>query len=274
MSNGDEDVRGTRNRGLDGRLVLPKARLRYRAAKPRLHAGRLRLDRSLSSPQRTPTTAAGIVASAAPSPPLGAEVTPANRGLAPHNRRDPADIFMQLDREQAHRFGANVPFGNPARNRFHIGVGATAIAGVALMYGGLLPDTLAAAGASGTTTTTAELEAAQPLRTPLAKITPDWGSLSDNWYRGWHLLRHAQGLAPVGASYFFRNTNLLDLLQQAEEALPFLQPTGNIMRIVESARQIGVDATTGQPSALYTVITDSLNRLVTMFPGLPNRPPW
>jgi len=220
-----------------------------------------------SPPSAPPPNDDGMQGAGEIGPPTNAGLTPGSRGVADRAANDPAAIFLRLDRERTSRFAGNVPFGHPGRNAFHIGVGVTTAVGVSMMYGALGIEALGMV-AEVAAVDSAEVTATQGIRASLSRIVPSWGSLGQNWYRLWHLLKHAQGLAPPGASYFFNSTNVFTLLQEAEEALPILQNNGNLARIVFAASNIGWDRNTGAPTAMYTVITDSLNRLVTMFPGL------
>lgn len=43
----------------------------------------------------------------------------------------------------------------------------------------------------------------------------------------------------------------------------------NFERAVNAGRNIGLDRATGQPTSVYTVITNPADELVTMFPGRP-----
>ena len=60
------------------------------------------------------------------------------------------------------------------------------------------------------------------------------------------------------------------MINEAESVEPELQDeTGNLERIVQSAREIGVDYETEQATPFYTVITDLVDNLITAFPGFP-----
>jgi hypothetical protein len=50
---------------------------------------------------------------------------------------------------------------------------------------------------------------------------------------------------------------------------PVLQRGGNFERVVDAGRTIGVDRASGQPTSIYTIITNAADELVTMFPGRP-----
>jgi hypothetical protein len=47
------------------------------------------------------------------------------------------------------------------------------------------------------------------------------------------------------------------------------QAGGNFQRVVEAGRIIGIDRATGQPTSIYTVITNAADDLITTFPGVP-----
>jgi hypothetical protein len=56
----------------------------------------------------------------------------------------------------------------------------------------------------------------------------------------------------------------------AESIGPEVQEeTGNLERIVDAGKEIGIDMETGQLTAFYTVITDLQDTLITAFPGFP-----
>jgi|GEM_PF-1677267 len=63
--------------------------------------------------------------------------------------------------------------------------------------------------------------------------------------------------------------NVLTLVRQAERLAPVRQAGGNFERIVNVGRNIGIDRATGQPTSIYTVITNAAGELVTAFPGRP-----
>jgi RHS repeat-associated protein len=84
--------------------------------------------------------------------------------------------------------------------------------------------------------------------------------------------RHGPGVAPPRASEFARDVNIFDLIRAAEAVAPGAQTYGsNLQRVVDAGRNIGIDAITGRPTSVYTVITDPLGNLITMFPGFPRR---
>lgn len=60
-----------------------------------------------------------------------------------------------------------------------------------------------------------------------------------------------------------------DLVAAAERIAPATQTNTNLVRIVDAGRTIGTDVVTGQVTSIYTVLTDSSGKLVTMFQGVP-----
>lgn len=79
----------------------------------------------------------------------------------------------------------------------------------------------------------------------------------------------AGGVSSAGKSVFSSNTDIQALVRQAEGAKTALQPGGNYERVVDAGKTIGLDRTTGQPTSIYTIITDKYGNLVTAFPGKP-----
>jgi len=76
-------------------------------------------------------------------------------------------------------------------------------------------------------------------------------------------------------SIFAEGEDLLELVTQAEGVAPRLQEySGNLVRTVDIGRVVGYDVRSGMlPTSVYTVITDTYNYLITMFPGNPGRVP-
>lgn len=71
-------------------------------------------------------------------------------------------------------------------------------------------------------------------------------------------------------SKFFDNVDPATLVKKAEIVQPTLQKqTGNLERIIDAGKIIGIDKNTGKPTSLYTVITDTTGNLITIFPGVP-----
>lgn len=82
--------------------------------------------------------------------------------------------------------------------------------------------------------------------------------------------RHTiNGIDSAGKSIFFEGENIEKLIKKAENAISTKQNGGNYERIIEADRNIGMDVSTGNTTKIYTVITDSENNLVTVFPGRP-----
>ncbi len=80
----------------------------------------------------------------------------------------------------------------------------------------------------------------------------------------------AGGLESQGNSIFNQGEDIRGLIVQAENVDPTKQSFGNnYERIVDAGRPIGIDRVTGQPTSIYTVITDGSGNLVTAFPGVP-----
>jgi hypothetical protein len=50
-----------------------------------------------------------------------------------------------------------------------------------------------------------------------------------------------------------------------------LQNGGNFERIVVAGKIIGIDAMTGRPTTVFTIITNKAGDLITAFPGIPWR---
>jgi RHS repeat-associated protein len=86
-----------------------------------------------------------------------------------------------------------------------------------------------------------------------------------------HILeRHVPGGAGTGGrSLFSAHENIEALIRAAEGTVPTLQTGGNMQRIIDAGRIIGVDRLTGLPTSTYTVITNTAGELITAFPGLP-----
>ena len=86
-----------------------------------------------------------------------------------------------------------------------------------------------------------------------------------------HVLeRHIQGGAgAIGTSIFSHGENIPALIREAAKVVPVQQAGGNFQRIVDAGRAIGIDRATGQPTSIYTVITNAANELITAFPGTP-----
>ena len=77
------------------------------------------------------------------------------------------------------------------------------------------------------------------------------------------------GAQTAGKSIFKATENLVSLVRGAEGTAAVRQAGGNFERVVDAGRAIGTDRAKGQATSTYTVITNKLNELVTMFPGTP-----
>ena len=82
--------------------------------------------------------------------------------------------------------------------------------------------------------------------------------------------RHFQGWPKrLPKSLFFPNVDLQSLLKNAAKAPRATQRGGNYERVVQTANFIGIDRRSLQATSTYSVITDRMERLITMFPGRP-----
>lgn len=71
-----------------------------------------------------------------------------------------------------------------------------------------------------------------------------------------------------GRSQFWDQEDPTDLINAAQNVMPMQDPdTGNWVYTVNAGRSIGVDRTTGLPTDMYTVVTNSNGHLVTAYPG-------
>jgi hypothetical protein len=87
-----------------------------------------------------------------------------------------------------------------------------------------------------------------------------------------HVLeRHAaDGTKNAGKSLFKGSQGeIKSLIKKAGSTSPTTQANGNLARVVDAGRTIGVDRATGAPTSTYTVITKASGDLVTAFPGKP-----
>ena len=62
-----------------------------------------------------------------------------------------------------------------------------------------------------------------------------------------------------------------ELVQRATQIPGVKQANGNIQRIVNAGKDVGIDMATKSKTSVYTVITDASNNLITAFPGVPGR---
>ncbi|WP_329481564.1 hypothetical protein OG555_05375 [Kribbella sp. NBC_01484] len=205
---------------------------------------------------------------------------PPNAGIAQSHANNSAQIYLnltaRLDRDRARGYMDKAPFANPTRNVAYGFITASLGLGYGLMSFGPLLE-FVGVGAMGAEAVEATA-AGQAPRIILSRITPSWGSCAEAYKRVLHiLLNHAEGLAPAGRSYFLLGTNVLRLLELAEEELPLLQKNDRIATIVKAPFIIGFDATTRTPvggpapTQWYTVITEMSGCLYNIFPGLPGK---
>jgi hypothetical protein len=84
------------------------------------------------------------------------------------------------------------------------------------------------------------------------------------------LARHTvDGAKNAGKSVFNAGEDVGTLVRNASGVPRVAQAGGNFERIVDAGRTIGVDRATGEPTSVYTVITNAADELVTAFPGRP-----
>jgi RHS repeat-associated protein len=85
------------------------------------------------------------------------------------------------------------------------------------------------------------------------------------------LQRHVVGGArTAGKSIFNAGEDVSALVRNASGVQRVKQVSGNnFERVVDAGRTIGVDRVTGNPTSVYTVITNAADELVTAFPGRP-----
>ncbi|MBA3285159.1 MAG: RHS repeat-associated core domain-containing protein, partial [Nitrosopumilus sp.] len=70
-------------------------------------------------------------------------------------------------------------------------------------------------------------------------------------------------------SKFFNASEVESLIQQGTQMPMIRQANGNFSRIVNAGRNIGIDNATGNPTSIYTIITNGKGELITSFPGIP-----
>ncbi|MEM7414549.1 MAG: RHS repeat-associated core domain-containing protein [Gemmatimonadota bacterium] len=86
--------------------------------------------------------------------------------------------------------------------------------------------------------------------------------------------RHMPGGSEVtpAKSVFNAGEDVLGLILDAAGTPRSAQAVGNnYVRTIDAGRAIGTDAATGNPTSIYSVITDADDNLVTAFPGVPGR---
>jgi RHS repeat-associated protein len=106
----------------------------------------------------------------------------------------------------------------------------------------------------------ATAEAAPRLLNPPIQLTPSGLA---------HVLdRHSfGGVLSAGKSIFNRGENITDLIEAATHSRITVQYNGNLARVYDAGRDIGVNRTTGLQTRVMTVITRPNGNLVTAFPG-------
>lgn len=73
-------------------------------------------------------------------------------------------------------------------------------------------------------------------------------------------------------SKFFGNAReIVDLIKRSAQVPKTLQRGGNYQRIIDAGYDIGIDAITGKPTSIFTIITNDAGKLITSFPGVPGR---
>ena len=83
--------------------------------------------------------------------------------------------------------------------------------------------------------------------------------------------RHIEGQGDwQTTSYFFEETDYIDLIMRAEAIDPIEQFDGRFARTIEVEGNIGFDRIDGVDTNLVTVITEADGTLVTAHPGVPN----
>ena len=86
-------------------------------------------------------------------------------------------------------------------------------------------------------------------------------------------IRHAlknHFVVKAGKSLFAPDANFLQLVRDAERVKPVTQTMNpNLIRVVKAAKAVGTEASTGQMTNVYTVVTRADGSLVTMYPGRP-----
>lgn len=77
------------------------------------------------------------------------------------------------------------------------------------------------------------------------------------------------GAQSAGKSLFLAGEDVAALIRQGESIRAVRQSGGNYQRIVFAGRIIGVDRVSGEPTSVYTIITNAAGDLITAFPGTP-----
>jgi len=100
--------------------------------------------------------------------------------------------------------------------------------------------------------------------TPLRRIqitSSSWRHIVDRHTVG--------GSMNAGKSTFSQGEDISGLIKGAELLAPAKQARGNMQRVFDAGRTIGIDRSTGKQTSVYSVITTESGKLVTAFPGLP-----
>ncbi len=65
---------------------------------------------------------------------------------------------------------------------------------------------------------------------------------------------------------------MVDLIKRSAQVPKTLQSSKRTyQRIVDAGREIGIDAMTGKPTSVFSIITNKAGDLITAFPGVPGR---
>lgn len=87
--------------------------------------------------------------------------------------------------------------------------------------------------------------------------------------------RHAWNSTAQNSSKLLKGADPVKLINKAQDISPSVQKNGNLERVVTSKTNVGVNSVTNKVTNVYTVITKKLSNglesLVTMFPGLPKK---
>jgi hypothetical protein len=81
--------------------------------------------------------------------------------------------------------------------------------------------------------------------------------------------RHLGPLQDLPKSLFWPGTDIEILIEKARGVVPIRQRGGNLARIVEAGKLVGLDRKGALPTAIYTVITGPGDKFITVFPGKP-----
>ena len=86
--------------------------------------------------------------------------------------------------------------------------------------------------------------------------------------------RHAWNSKISDTSSFLKGVDPVKLINRAQNTKSILQEkTGNLIRVVESSKNIGIDRVTKKSTNIYTVVSrnigNGIEKLITTFPGKP-----